>query len=572
MRYIRFIGVALLATMLVCAQGAAADGFRAGRHFSAGQDENQSRGAFQPLRVERLPDLNVPRSGHFLAFVNGELTVFGGHTTGFIPTATAEYYRDGSWHPMDMYFPHDSGFGVILPSQEVLVGGGCAEPFGIGQTWAVELYDPATHSFSPLPILDVKRGANASAARLSDGRIVVAGNWYAEDMISVYSPESGGESLRVPVLGRSMPLILQTAPDNALILSSSGIRGENLDPVADRLKGEPVEVPLLQEWESWIRPDVSQISNYFIGDETVGGYAWIFPAIRKEDGQLGLIKVVGEEFSVLETERPLPMATPEGEALTPGVTLLADRATRCAWIIRTVKGTGLIDLVKVDYGEALHGGKAPISLYRAETPDCRPIYSIGTALMPGGAIAFVGGLADSDNYHPDSIAFILHTEPVVKSGFPVWLILGIILAFGVVLAGAFGRIRKESRKTVPVPSSDDRAVDPMDELMARITAQMETEHLFLKNGLKKEDLARAVGSNSRYVSDCINRNAGCSFIDYVNDYRIRYAQHLLYENPDMRLSEISEESGFSSEVTFYRNFKARTGQTPGEWLASQSRS
>ena len=38
----------------------------------------------------------------------------------------------------------------------------------------------------------------------------------------------------------------------------------------------------------------------------------------------------------------------------------------------------------------------------------------------------------------------------------------------------------------------------------------------------------------------------------------------------MRLSEISEESGFSSEVTFYRNFKARTGQTPSEWLASQS--
>ena len=107
--------------------------------------------------------------------------------------------------------------------------------------------------------------------------------------------------------------------------------------------------------------------------------------------------------------------------------------------------------------------------------------------------------------------------------------------------------------------------------MDRITQQMEEGRMFLKKGLTKEDLARAVGSNSRYVSDCINRKAGCSFIDYVNGYRIRYAQHLLYENPDMRLSEISEESGFSSEVTFYRNFKARTGQTPGEWLASQSR-
>ena len=105
--------------------------------------------------------------------------------------------------------------------------------------------------------------------------------------------------------------------------------------------------------------------------------------------------------------------------------------------------------------------------------------------------------------------------------------------------------------------------------MEQITAQMEEKELFRKNGLTKEDLARAVSSNSRYVSDCINAMAGCSFIDYVNGYRICYAQRLLYENPDMRLSEISEESGFSSEVTFYRNFKARTGQTPGEWLTSQ---
>ena len=527
----------------------------------------------RPMRIERLPDLNVPRNGHFLAFVGGELTVIGGHTTGFIPTATAEYFRDGSWHLMEMFFPHDWGFGVTLPSEQVLVGGGSAEPFGIGQTWAVELYDSSTHSFSPLPVLDIKRGANTSAVRLSDGRIIVAGNWYAEDMISAYSPESGGESLRVPVLGRSFPLILQTAPDTALIFSSSGTRGENLDPVADRLKGDPVEVPLLKEWESWIRPDVCQISNYFIGDETVGGYAWIFPAIRKEDGQLGIIKVVGEEFSVLETESPLPMASPEGEALTPGATLLADRANRCAWIIRAVRGTGQIYLAKVDYGEALNGGKAPVSLYRAESPDGRPVYSIGAVLMPGGDIAFVGGLADSDNYHPDGIAFILHTEPVEKAALPwLWIIVAAaMLAAILFLIIRRRRSRLPSNAPLTEAAGESSAEDSFVKLMDRITRQMEVERMFLKKGLTKEDLARAVGSNSRYVSDCINRKAGCSFIDFVNGYRIRYAQHLLYENPDMRLSQISEESGFSSEVTFYRNFKARTGQTPGEWLAGQSR-
>lgn len=524
---------------------------------SAGDDA-----VWQELLVERLPDLNVPRNGHFLTCVGGELTVIGGHTTGFIPTATAEYFQGGSWHLLDTYFPHDFGFGLVLPSEQVLVGGGCAEPFGIGQTWGVELYDPSTHSFSPLPILDVKRGANTSAARLSDGRIIVSGNWYAEDIISVYSPESGGESLRAPALGRLRPFILQTAPDNALILSSSGTRGENLAPVADRLRGAPLEVPLLREWEAWFRPDVCRISDYFIGDETVGGYAWIFPAIRKADGQLGLIKVVGEEFSVLETERPLPMASADGEALTPGAILLADRANKRAWIIRSVIGTVQIDLARVDYGEALQGGKAPVSLYRAEAPDSRPVHSIGAVPMPGGRIAFAGGLTDSDNYHPDGIAFIIHTEPAQRAAMP-WL--WIIVAAALLAAAILFLVLRHRR----IRLSSVEPEDPYAELMDRITRQMEEDRLFLKKGLSKDDLARAVYSNSRYISDCINRKAGCSFTDYVNDYRIRYARQLLYENPDMRLADISEESGFSSQVTFYRNFKARTGQTPGEWLNVQ---
>ena len=536
-----------------------------GRPGQAGVDVVGGAGddaVWQELLVERLPDLNVPRNGHFLTCVGGELTVIGGHTTGFIPTATAEYFQGGSWHLLDTYFPHDFGFGLVLPSEQVLVGGGCAEPFGIGQTWGVELYDPSTHSFSPLPILDVKRGANTSAARLSDGRIIVSGNWYAEDIISVYSPESGGESLRAPALGRLRPFILQTAPDNALILSSSGTRGENLAPVADRLRGAPLEVPLLQEWEAWFRPDVCRISDYFIGDETVGGYAWIFPAIRKADGQLGLIKVVGEEFSVLETERPLPMASADGEALTPGAILLADRANKRAWIIRSVIGTGQIDLARVDYGEALQGGKAPVSLYRAEAPDSRPVHSIGAVPMPGGRIAFAGGLTDSDNYHPDGIAFIIHTEPAQRAAQP-WL--WIIVAAALLAAAILFLVLRHRR----IRLSSVEPEDPYAELMDRITRQMEEDRLFLKKGLSKDDLARAVYSNSRYISDCINRKAGCSFTDYVNDYRIRYARQLLYENPDMRLADISEESGFSSQVTFYRNFKARTGQTPGEWLNVQ---
>lgn len=42
------------------------------------------------IEVGRLPDLNIPRPGRRTLCVNGELTVFGGHATGFVATQTAE--------------------------------------------------------------------------------------------------------------------------------------------------------------------------------------------------------------------------------------------------------------------------------------------------------------------------------------------------------------------------------------------------------------------------------------------------------------------------------------------------
>lgn len=337
-------------------------------------------------------------------------------------------------------------------------------------------------------------------------------------------------------------------------------------PVADRLKGEPLEVPLLQEWEGWSLADSQTMSDYFIGDEAVGGYAWLFPARRKDDGQIGLIKAVGEEFSVLETECQLPKVSPEGDTLSRYPVMLADREQKCAWVVSPVEGTGRIYVMKVGYGEALSGGKAPVSLYRAELPDSLLApYSIRAALLPGGLIACAGGLTAPDNYHPSATAFILHTEPEQEVARHWWAIIcGIMLLAGAAMFAVHYFSKARNKQEVNTES-------PMAELMKRIDEQMEIHRLYLKPGLTKEEVARAAGSNSRYISDCINSVAGSSFTEYVNSYRIRHAQRLLFDNPDMRLSQISEESGFSSEVTFYRNFKAMTGQTPSEWLAAQER-
>lgn len=539
--------VMFLALMLVASGGEAAG--------QGGQDVKE-------MYVEMLPDLNIPRHAHTLAYVGGELTVIGGHTTGFIPTATAEYYSEGKWHLLETFFPHDFGFGVVMPSGEVLVGGGCAGPFGEGQTQGVEIYSPFTHTLTPLPIMDQRR-TRSSAALLSDGTVVVSGNWYHADYISTYSVSGGPAAIRRAVWQRTSPLILQTSQDNALILSCKGTHDEELDPVAERLHGDSFEVPLLRDWEEWIPADCCRMDHFFIGDETVGGYAWLFPALRKADGQAGLIKVIGDEFSVLETEIPIPMVGPEGEPLSRYPFMLADRARKCVWLLRIVPGTGRIYAVRVEYEMALRGGKAPQTLYRADLPEgVLASANMSPVLLPGGRIAVVGGLPKDENYYPSATAFILHTEEVSKeTAFPWWVLLIIFC-----LLGGWGLLlflRKPSAQQQPKENVPEKS-----DLLTRITGLVEQKQLYLVKDLKIADIARELGTNATYISACINGQLNVSFPEFIARYRVEYAQKLMREHPELPSVEVWEESGFNNEKTFFRCFRAQTGMSPAEWKKS----
>lgn len=554
MKLLPLISLAIL--LAACTRGA-------GQAAGPGQAGNE--GKCIPMTVERLPDLNVPRNAHTAAFVNGELTVIGGHTTGFIPTNTAEYYSNGAWHLIDSYFPHDYGFGVVLSPEEILVGGGCAEAFGEGQTQGVELYSALTHSFTPLPIMDQRR-TRPTAARLTDGTVLISGNWYYADYTSTYSVTKGPATIRKSAPQKVSPFIFQTSPDNAIIFSGAGTQDEKLEPIAERLQGEPFEVPLLQEWEDWTPLDGGQMSQFFIGDEAVGGYAWLFPAIRKADGQPGLIKVIGEDFSVLETERPLSLEGPEGEELTNHLVLLADRENSCAWIVQSILGMNRIYVTKVEYGKALRGGKAPVTLYRADLPEDLPgPYAMNPVLLPGGRIAFMGGRPGLDEYYPIASAFILHTEPLPEKSLLPWL-LGLLA--GILSVSALVLIALRIRRKVTVTKESTRETVFMD-MMTRIQNLMEEKELFKRPDLKVEDLAAELGTNVTYVRGCISGTYGGSFKNFVNEYRIRYVQRLLKENPNAKITALAEDAGFSSNATFYRNFTAITGLSPAAWLKQQ---
>lgn len=525
---------------------------------------------FVPMHVERLPDLNIPRSAHALVAPDGELTVIGGHTTGFLLTRTAEYYKDGKWNLVETLYPHDFGSVVVLPSGEVIVAGGCDEPFGIGRSFGVECYDKTTHRFSALPILDVRRTRHSMALQ-SDGTLLVSGNWHDSDGIGSYSQEKGGLVFQQVSQERANPFILQVAPDNAFIFSDNdnGTDRDFLGKIlVDQLQGDAFEEPLLQEWKPLTRESSFFMSDYFIGNEAVGGYAWLIP-VKRDDGQRGILKLVGDSFSLLETEDSIPMLDPEGTPI-PWYYFMVDRSSESSYYLSNPFPSGHIYVCKIDYGASLRGKKAPLTLYEAKLWDegkvLRNLYPV---LLSGGRFALVGGYS-SDNYHPVADAFILHTEPLPQKHAALWWMLAVLALL--CIAAVLLYLRRK-RGELPTPGEHlteiDQRIAQVSTLMTRIKTLMEEKELFKKTDLKVEDIAEELGTNTAYVRQCIAGAYGGSFKNFVNEYRVRYVQQALKKNPEAKITALALDAGFSSSATFYRNFTAVTGLSPAAWLKQE---
>ena len=69
---------------------------------------------YVPMKAKRLPDMNEARMSHGLVWASDHLLAIGGHTTGFVPSTTAEYYEGGRWHTLSTLYPHDTPFALVL--------------------------------------------------------------------------------------------------------------------------------------------------------------------------------------------------------------------------------------------------------------------------------------------------------------------------------------------------------------------------------------------------------------------------------------------------------------------------
>ncbi len=511
------------------------------------------------IETEQLPDLNIPRYGHCTFYVGNELTVVGGHTTGFVPTATVEYFSDGAWHTVNTVYPHDHGIVIPMKSGKVLVCGGCREPLGIGRTYTAEWYDPVSHTCEGFGCMDMKR-SNFSATEIDSGRVVISGNWFSDDGMELFDGQKTFSPVKEVAAKRSCPYILRTSADNVMVFSSldtkhiSGIRPDSI--IVDQLYGEPFHAPLLDEWRP-LAYDIPQMSERcFIGNEATGNYAYLLPVKNAED-QIGFVKTGGTDFSMVSLVDAVPMAF-HGDSILYHFPVVDSR--RGMGYLVGFSPSKRVYVLCVDYTEH----PAPLTLYYTD-----PMLATGLTwpvVDADGNLILAGGLGDS-NYDPFKSVVVLRIHPdapllAARASFP-WLWIGLGAAIVVILLLLLFKRPQITHETTDLEAPATSVAD--DELLRRVCQLMEEEHLYLNSGLKLSDVATAAGCNRNVLSACINNLRHCSFSQFVNIYRVEHAKQLFISNPNIRASEVWMESGFANETTFFRAFKAVVGMTPSEW-------
>ena len=114
-------------------------------------------------------------------------------------------------------------------------------------------------------------------------------------------------------------------------------------------------------------------------------------------------------------------------------------------------------------------------------------------------------------------------------------------------------------------AADEAKAESNAEYRRILESWMEAEKPYVNPEFRLQDLRQVLPLNRTYLSQLINNEYGCSFYQFVTNYRIEEAKRMMREHPDRKLQEISDQCGFSSPTVFSRVFVREVGMTPREW-------
>ncbi|MDR7122390.1 helix-turn-helix transcriptional regulator [Rheinheimera soli] len=104
-------------------------------------------------------------------------------------------------------------------------------------------------------------------------------------------------------------------------------------------------------------------------------------------------------------------------------------------------------------------------------------------------------------------------------------------------------------------------------IAAKLQEAMQSELLYLDDTLTLYKLAEHLAVPAHYLSQTLNQQLQLSFFEYVNQARVEAAKLQLRQS-DASVLAIAMSVGFNARSSFYKAFKASTGQSPAQFRAA----
>ena len=112
----------------------------------------------------------------------------------------------------------------------------------------------------------------------------------------------------------------------------------------------------------------------------------------------------------------------------------------------------------------------------------------------------------------------------------------------------------------------------MDELRDKILEIVLVQKKYKDKRYSAKQLARDLGTNTRYVSAVVNVKFRMNYTSFINKFRIEEAMTLMLDKRYLHcnMQEISDMVGFANRQSFYAAFYRLTGITPRQYKKEHS--
>lgn len=109
-----------------------------------------------------------------------------------------------------------------------------------------------------------------------------------------------------------------------------------------------------------------------------------------------------------------------------------------------------------------------------------------------------------------------------------------------------------------------------EQIILEKLKKFEDSEKYISPKVSLQYLSKQLDTNTKYLSEIINKHKGQNFNNYINDLRVHYILRKLKAEPkyqNYKVSSLAEECGFNSRNTFTLAFKSAVGMSPAKFIS-----